>query len=116
VAIVAKPQLRKPSAVAERRTGAVKRATAASPAATPPRRPSFRPSLPVGAAVRVGAHTQGLTTWAHQVWGELRKCVWPTREQTTKLTTVIIAISIAVGIFLGGVDALFAALITAFLR
>ncbi len=116
MAIVAKPQLRKPTAVAERRSAAGKKPHAASAAVSPPRRPSFRPSLPSVAVSRVGARTHGMTNWARQVWGELRKCAWPTREQTTKLTTVIIAISIAVGIFLGGIDALFAAMIKWFLR
>lgn len=38
---------------------------------------------------------------------ELKKVVWPTREQTVKLTTIVIAVSIVVGLFLGGVDLLF---------
>ena len=38
---------------------------------------------------------------------ELRKVIWPTREQTVKLTTIVIAVSVVVGLFLGGVDLLF---------
>ena len=41
---------------------------------------------------------------------ELRKVVWPTREQALNLTGLVCAASLAVGIFLGGVDLLFAEL------
>ena len=36
--------------------------------------------------------------------GELKRVVWPTREQTTRLTILVIIISITVGILLGIVD------------
>ncbi len=39
---------------------------------------------------------------------ELRKSVWPSREETSRLTAVVIALSIAAGFFLGGLDRLFA--------
>jgi len=38
---------------------------------------------------------------------ELRKVVWPTRQQATNLTIIVTSVSIAVGIFLGGVDLIF---------
>jgi len=38
---------------------------------------------------------------------ELRKSVWPSREETARLTWVVILLSIAVGFFLGGLDQLF---------
>lgn len=38
---------------------------------------------------------------------ELRKVVWPTREQATNLTIIVTSVSVAVGIFLGGVDLIF---------
>ncbi|MBI2856291.1 MAG: preprotein translocase subunit SecE [Chloroflexi bacterium] len=38
---------------------------------------------------------------------ELRRVVWPTREQATRLTILVIAISISVGIILGVMDMLF---------
>jgi len=34
---------------------------------------------------------------------ELRKVVWPTRQETANLTVVVLVVSIAVGIFLGGI-------------
>ena len=42
----------------------------------------------------------------NEVISELKKVTWPTREETIKLTTVVIAISILVGIFIGGLDAI----------
>ena len=35
---------------------------------------------------------------------ELRKVVWPSREETTNLTVVVLVVAIAVGIFLGVID------------
>jgi preprotein translocase SecE subunit len=38
------------------------------------------------------------------VRSELRKVAWPTQRETINLTIVVIALSIAVGLFLGGFD------------
>ncbi len=38
---------------------------------------------------------------------ELRKVVWPTREQTRNLTVIVMLVSAAVGTFLGVVDFIF---------
>jgi len=42
-----------------------------------------------------------------EVRAELGKVTWPTREDTIKLTVVVIAISVLVGGFIGGLDAIF---------
>jgi preprotein translocase subunit SecE len=39
--------------------------------------------------------------------GELKKVNWPTRNETIKLTVVVVAISLIVGVFIGGTDLLF---------
>lgn len=39
-----------------------------------------------------------------EVIGELRRVTWPTREETVRLTIIVIAVSVAVGAFLGVVD------------
>ena|SRR3989344_5688326 len=41
-----------------------------------------------------------------EVIGELKKVTWPSREETLKLTAVVIALSVIVGVFIGGLDAL----------
>ncbi len=46
------------------------------------------------------------TRFIREVIGELKKVTWPTREETMKLTAVVIALSVIVGIFIGGLDAI----------
>ncbi|PKB66286.1 MAG: preprotein translocase subunit SecE [SAR202 cluster bacterium Io17-Chloro-G4] len=43
-----------------------------------------------------------------ETFSELRKSVWPSREETSRLTAVVIALAIAAGFFLGGLDRIFA--------
>jgi preprotein translocase subunit SecE len=43
---------------------------------------------------------------------ELRKVVWPTREETTRLTVVVIAISVTIGLILFIGDSVFLFLYT----
>jgi preprotein translocase subunit SecE len=43
---------------------------------------------------------------------ELKKVVWPTRRELSRLTLMVIAICVAVGLFLGLLDFGFAELVT----
>ncbi|MBM3933297.1 MAG: preprotein translocase subunit SecE [SAR202 cluster bacterium] len=43
----------------------------------------------------------------NEVTGELRRVTWPTREETFRLTMMVIAVSAVMGVFLGGVDLAF---------
>lgn len=55
-------------------------------------------------------YTSTMTTpvgFFNEVIAELRKVTWPTREETMKLTAVVIVISVIVGAFIGGLDSLF---------
>jgi preprotein translocase subunit SecE len=36
--------------------------------------------------------------------GELRKVTWPTRKEATNLTLIVLAVVVAMGLFLGGLD------------
>lgn len=47
------------------------------------------------------------TKFFSEVAAELGKVTWPTRAETTKLTIAVIVISLAVGLFVGGLDILF---------
>ena len=38
---------------------------------------------------------------------ELRRVTWPTRQETMRLTLMVISIALAVGLFLGLIDLLF---------
>jgi preprotein translocase subunit SecE len=46
-------------------------------------------------------------TFVRDVRSELRKVSWPTPREAADLTMVVLALSIAVGAFLGGVDFIF---------
>ena len=45
-----------------------------------------------------------------EVRSEMKKVVWPSREETQRLTLVVIGISLSIGLLLGGFDFLFAEL------
>jgi preprotein translocase subunit SecE len=46
-----------------------------------------------------------------EVRSEMKKVVWPTREETTRLTIVVIAISVVISVILFTADAVFQFLI-----
>jgi len=48
-----------------------------------------------------------ITQFLKDAKSELQKVNWPTREQTINYTITVIGISIAVSLFLGGLDYLF---------
>ncbi len=62
-----------------------------APQATAPRRERAPRSNPISQFVRESRI-------------ELRKVVWPTREEATRLTLAVIFVSAAVGLVLGGFD------------
>jgi len=72
---------------------------AAAPARRPAPRPALRPDF--------GARGRGLGQFLGDVRAELRKVVWPTPETLTRLTGLVIALSVAMGFALGGVDYIF---------
>lgn len=42
-----------------------------------------------------------------EVWAELRRVTWPSRQEATRLTVLVLVVSTAFGLFLGGFDLLF---------
>ena len=42
---------------------------------------------------------------------ELKKVNWPTRQETLRYTLIVVGISVAVAIFLGGLDVIFSRLL-----
>jgi preprotein translocase subunit SecE len=79
------------------------RGSAVTTGATPPRAPL--PAM-AGACGRRGGRGNPLD-FIRDVRSELRKVAWPSQRETINLTAVVIALSAAVGLFLGGVDFLF---------
>ncbi len=47
-----------------------------------------------------------------ETYDEMRKVVWPTRDEVIRLTIVVIAISVAVGLYIGGLDYVFTKLMS----
>jgi preprotein translocase subunit SecE len=50
-------------------------------------------------------------TFFGEVRDELKKVVWPSRQETIRLTVVILTVSLLVGAFLGGLDFAFTKLL-----
>jgi preprotein translocase subunit SecE len=50
-----------------------------------------------------------------EVWSELKKVSWPTRDQVRNLTVLVFAISISVGLYITVLDSVFRGMI-AFLQ
>jgi preprotein translocase SecE subunit len=47
---------------------------------------------------------QGLRQYLEESWAELRKVSWPDRQTVTNLTLIVIAVSVAVGAYIAGLD------------
>lgn len=47
---------------------------------------------------------EGLQKFIREAMAEIKKVIWPDRETTRNLTLVVIAVSIVLGILLGGID------------
>jgi len=65
-----------------------------------------RPSAPQRRGFR-----PGLPSWITEIWAELRKVTWPTRDETAYLTMVVIVVAVIVGVALGVIDVAFNELI-----
>ena len=52
-----------------------------------------------------------LRRYFDEVWSELRKVSWPTREQVRNLTVLVFAISFVVGLYIGVLDRVFVGLL-----
>ena len=77
----------------------------------PGRRPAVVPSAPK-APRQAPRQRRGFLAflrprWLEDIINELRKVTWPTRQDTVNLTMVVIVVSVAVGLALGGIDLLF---------
>ena len=53
----------------------------------------------------------GLRRYLTESWAELKKVVWPTRETVIRLTVLVVAVSVAVGIYIFVLDRIFNTLV-----
>lgn len=59
---------------------------------------------------------QRVTTYIQGSIAELKKVIWPTRRQAITLAVVVIVVSIVIGIFLSGLDAILRAGLEALIK
>jgi preprotein translocase subunit SecE len=52
-----------------------------------------------------------IRTYLADSWAELRKVAWPTRETVVRLTLLVIAVSVAVGVYIFVLDQVFNGLV-----
>jgi len=57
--------------------------------------------------MKINTFTQKIVTFFQEVKMEMKKVNWPTKKETIRYTLIVIAISIAVAIYLGGLDFIF---------
>lgn len=58
----------------------------------------------VGTKIQVPPAGKQLLTFLEEVKLEMGKVVWPSRTETTRMSLIVIGVSLAVGAFLGGLD------------
>ncbi len=56
-----------------------------------------------------------ITTFLKEVKVELKKVNWPTKQETINYTLIVIGVSLAVAIFLGGLDFVFTWILNTFI-
>lgn len=55
-------------------------------------------------------------TFLQETLDELKKVTWPTQQEVIRLTTVVIIISLIVGLFIGGLDLILTKILEVFFR
>jgi|TARA_B100001245_G_scaffold164671_1_gene124307 preprotein translocase subunit SecE len=50
-----------------------------------------------------------------EIYAELGRVTWPTKEETTRLSIIVVSISIVIGLFLGVIDLAFSRIIAFFI-
>ena len=45
--------------------------------------------------------------FVQETYDELKQVVWPTRNEVIRLTLIVIALSVMIGLYIGGLDWLF---------
>jgi preprotein translocase subunit SecE len=53
----------------------------------------------------------GIRRYLVESWAELKKVAWPTRETVIRLTILVVAVSVAVGLYIFVLDRIFNTLI-----
>ena len=55
-------------------------------------------------------------TYVRESQAELGKVVWPTRNETIRLTVIVVVVSLIIGAYVAGLDALFTKIAERFIK
>ncbi len=56
-----------------------------------------------------------ITTFLKEARLEMKKVNWPTRQETLRYTLIVVGVSLAVAIYLGGLDFIFTQILNKFI-
>jgi preprotein translocase subunit SecE len=59
---------------------------------------------------------RGPLKFFRQIWDELKLVVWPTRKEVFRLTTIVVILSVILGLYIGGLDYVFTTAVEQLLR
>lgn len=65
---------------------------------------------------KISSGSAPLINFVRELRSEIRKVTWPTRREATNLTIIVVLVSAAVGVVLGGFDFLFSEAFTRLVR
>jgi len=65
--------------------------------------------------MKIGDIPEKIVDFLKEVGLEIKKVNWPSRQATIRYTLVVIGVSLAVALFLGGLDVLFQYLLNRFI-
>ena len=54
---------------------------------------------------------RGIRQYLTEAWSELKKVAWPTRETVIRLTLLVLAVSVAIGVYIYVLDRIFNTLV-----
>ncbi len=57
-----------------------------------------------------------ITRYFRETRAELRKVVWPSRKETTRLSIIVVSVMVGMSAFLGAIDLLFSRLVGLIVR
>ena len=63
-----------------------------------------------------GNQPNAISKYIRETRGELRKVTWPTREESQRLTAIVLGVTVTMSIFLGVLDFIFSRGIQALVR
>ncbi|MFN2188961.1 MAG: preprotein translocase subunit SecE [Candidatus Promineifilaceae bacterium] len=65
---------------------------------------------------KAGSQPNPVTKYFQETRGELRKVTWPTRQESQRLTAIVLGVTALMAIFLGLLDLIFSSAIESLVR